>query len=199
MGDEMKIENVIVNWSYFDEEILEPYEWSQDDDLQIITSIQVLYVDDLQMNDFYNNVIYFRNVNQLYHDFIVCSLHYALAIEIDQTGKLKYRSVLTYDVREKLYRSYDISKFQKLEYIIEDYCELKEYGLTRYERIKKQSLINKIEMLYQFQPKKILFLYQQVYLEPHIDEKEAYESLMERLKFGYYNVHEYLYQLLYLI
>ncbi len=199
MGDEMKIENVIVNWSYFDEEILEPYEWSQDDDLQIIASIQVLYVDDQQMNDFYNNVIYFRNVNQLYHDFIVCSLHYALAIEIDQTGKLKYRSVLTYDVREKLYRSYDISKFQKLEYIIEDYCELKEYGLTRYERIKKQSLINKIEMLYQFQPKKILFLYQQVYLEPHIDEKEAYESLMERLKFGYYNVHEYLYQLLYLI
>ena len=195
----MKIENVIVNWSYFDEEILEPYEWSQDDDLQIITSIQVLYVDDQQMNDFYNNVIYFNNANQLYHDFIVCSLHYALAIEIDQTGKLKYRSVLTYDVREKLYRSYDISKFQKLEYIIEDYCELKEYGLTRYERIKKQSLINKIEMLYQFQPKKILFLYQQIYLEPHIDEKEAYESLMERLKFGYYNVHEYLYQLLYLI
>ena len=47
----MKIENVIVNWSYFDEEILEPYEWSQDDDLQIITSIQVLYVDDEQMND----------------------------------------------------------------------------------------------------------------------------------------------------
>ena len=195
----MKIENVIVNWSYFDEEILEPYEWSQDDDLQIITSIQVLYVDDEQMNDFYNNVIYFKNVNQLYHDFIVCSLYYALAIEIDQTGKLKYRSVLTYDVREKLYRSYDISKFQKLEYIIEDYCELKEYGLTRYERIKKQSLINTIEMLYQFQPKKILFLYQQVYLEPHIDEKEAYESLMERLKFGYNNVHEYLYQLLYLI
>ena len=138
----MKIENVIVNWSYFDEEILEPYEWSQDDDLQIITSIQVLYVDDQQMNDFYNNVIYFNNANQLYHDFIVCSLHYALAIEIDQTGKLKYRSVLTYDVREKLYRSYDISKLQKLEYIIEDYCELKEYGLTRYERIKKQSLIN---------------------------------------------------------
>ena len=195
----MKIENVIVNWSYFDEEILEPYEWSQDDDLQIITSIQVLYVDDQQMNDFYNNVIYFNNANQLYHDFIVCSLHYALAIEIDQTGKLKYRRVLTYDVREKLYRSYDISKLQKLEYIIEDYCELKEYGLTRYERIKKQSLINKIEMLYQFQPKKILFLYQQIYLEPHIDEKEAYESLMERLKFGYYNVHEYLYQLLYLI
>ena len=158
----MKIENVIVNWSYFDEEILEPYEWSQDDDLQIITSIQVLYVDDQQMNDFYNNVIYFKNANQLYHDFIVCSLHYALAIEIDQTGKLKYRSVLTYDVREKLYRSYDISKLQKLEYIIEDYCELKEYGLTRYERIKKQSLINKIEMLYQFQPKKILFLYQQI-------------------------------------
>ena len=195
----MKMENVIVNWSYFDEEILEPYEWSQDDDLQIITSIQVLYVDDQQMNDFYNNVIYFNNANQLYHDFIVCSLHYALAIEIDQTGKLKYRRVLTYDVREKLYRSYDISKLQKLEYIIEDYCELKEYGLTRYERIKKQSLINKIEMLYQFQPKKILFLYQQIYLEPHIDEKEAYESLMERLKFGYYNVHEYLYQLLYLI
>ena len=54
-------------------------------------------------------------------------------------------------------------------------------------------------MLYQFQPKKILFLYQQIYLEPHVDEKEAYESLMERLKFGYYNVHEYLYQLLYLI
>ena len=162
----MKIENVIVNWSYFDEEILEPYEWSQDDDLQIITSIQVLYVDDQQMNDFYNNVIYFNNANQLYHDFIVCSLHYALAIEIDQTGKLKYRSVLTYDVREKLYRSYDISKLQKLEYIIEDYCELKEYGLTRYERIKKQSLINKIEMLYQFQPKKILFLYQQIFPNP---------------------------------
>lgn len=195
----MKIENVIVNWSYFDEEILEPYEWSEDDDLQIISSIQVEYVDDQQMNDFYNNVIYFKSDAILCHEFIVCSSHYALAIEIDRTGKLKYRSVLTYDVREKLYTNFNMDKIKKLDYLIEDYCELKEYGLTRYERIKKQTLLQKLEVIYQFHPKKILFLYHQISYDTIISEKEAYQNLMNRLKYGYCNTHEYLYQLLYLI
>ena len=40
----MKIEHILVNWSLDDEEVLEPYEWEAEDDLEVLKSAPLLHV-----------------------------------------------------------------------------------------------------------------------------------------------------------
>ncbi len=194
----MKIQNVLVNWSLYDEELLEPYEWKEDDDLELIDEIELIHVDELCLSDLFNNIITITDEN-INNEFIVANKDYALAIELDQTGHLKYRSVLTYDKRSEICEQIKNMNKKKFVYMIQDYCENKEYGLTRAERIKKQYLLQKLELLYQYQPKKLLNIHAELYLMQEKDPLTAYNRILKHLKHGYLNFHEYLYKLLYLI
>ena len=144
----MKIKTVLVNWALYDEELLEPYEWKDDDDLECLKNIQIIRVDNKTMNDLLNNVITFtdKNINKV---FIATSLDYTICIEIDSNLELKYRSVLTYSKRNEIKHIASNMLITHLDYQINDYCELKELGLTRNERVKKQYLISKLDILYQ--------------------------------------------------
>lgn len=194
----MKIKNVLVNWSLYDEELLEPYEWKEDDDLELIEEINLIHVDELCLNDLFNNIVTI-SIERSSNEFIVANETYAIAIELDQNGHLKYRSVLTYDKRNEIAKVIKKLPTHPIHYTIHDYCENKEYGLTRAERIKKQYLFQKIELLYQYQPRKLLSIYVQLYLCEEEDPIKAYKRILKQLKCGYLNFHEYLYKLLYLI
>ncbi len=37
------MKDIIVNWVKEDEELLEPYEWDEDDDLEIISVVEAYY------------------------------------------------------------------------------------------------------------------------------------------------------------
>ena len=39
------MKDIIVNWVKEDEELLEPYEWDEDDDLEIISRVDIYHVD----------------------------------------------------------------------------------------------------------------------------------------------------------
>ncbi len=194
----MKIKNVLVNWSLYDEELLEPYEWKEDDDLELIDEINLIRVDELCLNDLFNNIVTI-SMERTSNEFIVANETYAIAIELDHNGHLKYRSVLTYDKRNEIGDIIKTLPTHSLLYTVQDYCENKEYGLTRAERIKKQYLVQKIELLYQYQPRKLLSIYTQLYLIEESDPNKAYKRILKQLKSGYLNYHEYLYKLLYLI
>ena len=49
MGGNMK--DIIVNWVKEDEELLEPYEWDEDDDLEIISVLEAYLVDKKTLHD----------------------------------------------------------------------------------------------------------------------------------------------------
>ncbi len=194
----MKIKTVLVNWALYDEELLEPYEWKDDDDLECLKNIQIIRVDNKTMNDLLNNVITFsdKNINKV---FIATSLDYTICIEIDSNLELKYRSVLTYSKRNEIKHIASNMLITHLDYQINDYCELKELGLTRNERVKKQYLISKLDILYQYQPKKLIEIYLHLYHEPLNDVDEIYYYFQKQINTGYRFLHEYLYKIFYLV
>ena len=194
----MKIKTVLVNWALYDEELLEPYEWKDDDDLECLKNIQIIRVDNKTMNDLLNNVITFtdKNINKV---FIATSLDYTICIEIDSNLELKYRSVLTYSKRNEIKHIASNMLITHLDYQINDYCELKELGLTRNERVKKQYLISKLDILYQYQPKKLIEIYLYLYHEPLNDVDEIYYYFQKQINTGYRFLHEYLYKIFYLV
>ena len=194
----MKIKTVLVNWALYDEELLEPYEWKDDDDLECLKNIQIIRVDNRTMNDLLNNVITFtdKNINKV---FIATSLDYTICIEIDSNLELKYRSVLTYSKRNEIKHIASNMLITHLDYQINDYCELKELGLTRNERVKKQYLISKLNILYQYQPQKLIEIYLHLYHEPLNDVDEIYYYFQKQINIGYRFLHEYLYKIFYLV
>lgn len=193
----MKVKNVLVNWSLYDEELLEPYEWKEDDDLEIIKEIIVYHCSKQNLIDLFNNIVTIEM--DIDREFIAANEHFSIAIELDHKGHLKYRSVLTYDKRNEINKKIKNIPLLPFTYTIQDYCENKEYGLTRSERLKKQYMLQKIELLYQYQPKKILSIYNQIFYKNEIDPRTAYLQLNKQLKYGFIASHEYLYKLLYLI
>ncbi len=85
MGDHMKIVNVIVNWSFYDEELLEPYEWDQNDDLELLEDVEMIYVDDKLINHCINDIVLFHtNLSQKVIVFF--SDHYSVCVEIDKNN-----------------------------------------------------------------------------------------------------------------
>ena len=70
MGGNMK--DIIVNWVKEDEELLEPYEWDEDDDLEIISVLEAYLVDEKTLHDFIYGCInlfnedYFNSIFNLY-------------------------------------------------------------------------------------------------------------------------------------
>ena len=46
------MKDIIVNWVKEDEELLEPYEWDEDDDLEIISVLEAYLVDKKTLHDF---------------------------------------------------------------------------------------------------------------------------------------------------
>ena len=195
----MKINHVLVNWSLFDEELLEPYEWKEDDDIELIQTIDLFFVSKKCLSDFINNIIQIKEVKQWPHEFIIANESSALAIELDMNGHVKYRSVLTYDKRTEIQEHIDSLDKTTLSYEIKEYCEIKEYGLTRNERVKKQFMMQKLELLYKYQPKKLLSIFNQMQNKNEKDPEFAYKRLLMQLQHGYLASHEYLYKLLYLI
>lgn len=195
----MKLKNVLVNWSLYDEELLEPYEWKEDDDLELIKEINIIRINEINLNDLYNNILTIKMEKRTANEFIIANENYAIAIELDQKGYLKYRSVLTYDKRNEIERIINELPISSLYYTIHDYCEAKEYGLTRDERIKKQYLTQKVELLYQYQPRKLLNIYNKILSTNEEDVNTAYKYLSRHIQCGYLWFHEYLYKLFYLI
>ena len=46
------MKDIIVNWVKEDEELLEPYEWDEDDDLEIISRVDIYHVDEKTLHEF---------------------------------------------------------------------------------------------------------------------------------------------------
>ena len=59
------MKDIIVNWVKEDEELLEPYEWDEDDDLEIISRVDIYHVDEKTCMILFMAVSIFMIVNIL--------------------------------------------------------------------------------------------------------------------------------------
>lgn len=183
---------MIVNWVKEDEELLEPYEWCQGDDIEIISTIQCIRVDQKTLYDFIYGCLHIFDKKYFNKVFAIGDGNYTIAIETNDQGKLCYRSVFNFEDRKKLNQQISMLKESQIQYQMYDEGEMKEYGLTRDERIKKQFIENKIDEIYIENYDAFLTLCNQLNIQ---EDKsiQKYYHLKKLIENGYSFIHELLY------
>ncbi|WP_294580542.1 hypothetical protein [uncultured Thomasclavelia sp.] len=186
------MKDIIVNWVKEDEELLEPYEWDEDDDLEIISRLPGYRVDQKTLHDFIYGCLDLEQREYFNRIFIVGDGFYSVVVEINPCGKLAYRSLTTMKQRNLINDYLKKQPLTTIEYQMYDEGLIKEYGLTRNERIKKQYVIGMIDKLYVENYDRFIQICKQLAIN---DEKSIskYLHLKKKLDVGYSFIHELLY------
>ena len=186
------MKDIIVNWVKEDEELLEPYEWDEDDDLEIISRVDIYHVDEKTLHDFIYGCINIYDSQYFNNIFIVGDGKYSVVVEINNNGKLVYRSLTMMKQRTLIKHELKKLPIVKINYHMYDEGLIKEYGLTRNERIKKQYVENMVDQLYVEDYDKFLNVCKQLEIN---DDKSIgkYLHLKKKLEKGYSFIHELLY------
>lgn len=186
------MKDIIVNWVKEDEELLESYEWDESDDLEIISVLNAYLVDDKTLHDFIYGCINLFDKQYFSSIFIVGNGNYSVVVEINNMGKLAYRSLPMINQRALINDYLKTQSLTIFNYYMYDEGLAKEYGLTRNERIKKQYVDNMIDKLYVEDYDKFLKICNELEIK---DEKSIgmYLRLKKKLEHGYSFIHELLY------
>lgn len=186
------MKDIIVNWVKEDEELLESYEWDESDDLEIISVLNAYLVDDKTLHDFIYGCINLFDKQYFNSIFIVGNGNYSVVVEINNIGKLAYRSLPMINQRALINDYLKTQSLTIFNYYMYDEGLAKEYGLTRNERIKKQYVDNMIDKLYVEDYDKFLKICNELEIK---DEKSIgmYLRLKKKLEHGYSFIHELLY------
>lgn len=186
------MKDIIVNWVKEDEELLESYEWDESDDLEIISVLNAYLVDDKTLHDFIYGCINLFDKQYFSSIFIVGNGNYSVVVEINNIGKLAYRSLPMINQRALINDYLKTQSLTIFNYYMYDEGLAKEYGLTRNERIKKQYVDNMIDKLYVEDYDKFLKICNELEIK---DEKSMgmYLRLKKKLEHGYSFIHELLY------
>ena len=186
------MKDIIVNWVKEDEELLESYEWDESDDLEIISFLNAYLVDDKTLHDFIYGCINLFDKQYFNSIFIVGNGNYSVVVEINNMGKLAYRSLPMINQRALINDYLKTQSLTIFNYYMYDEGLAKEYGLTRNERIKKQYVDNMIDKLYVEDYDKFLKICNELEIR---DEKSIgmYLRLKKKLEHGYSFIHELLY------
>ena len=186
------MKDIIVNWVKEDEELLESYEWDESDDLEIISVLNAYLVDDKTLHDFIYGCINLFDKQYFSSIFIVGNGNYSVVVEINNIGKLAYRSLPMINQRALINDYLKTQSLTIFNYYMYDEGLATAYGLTRNERIKKQYVDNMIDKLYVEDYDKFLKICNELEIK---DEKSIgmYLRLKKKLEHGYSFIHELLY------
>lgn len=181
-----------VNWVKEDEELLEPYEWCEFDDLEDLEDLDIFLVDDAVLYDFIYGCLFIKDTRYCSRIFALSNGKVSVIVEIDTRGKLIYRGVSTMDGQRKILCT--VNKLDKtmIEYELYDEAMIKEYGLTRQERTKKQYVDDKIDELYVNEFDTFLALCNTLEIHEQ-DGISKYVTLKKKIEYGYSFIHEMLY------
>ncbi|MFV0394689.1 MAG: hypothetical protein ACK5LC_09880 [Coprobacillaceae bacterium] len=184
--------NIMVNWVKEDEELLEPYEWCHHDDIEVIERLKIYRVNEKTLYDFIYGCIRMKEDKYYNQIFAVSDTEYCVIVEIDSKGTLIYRSLTSYKDRENINVFCKENEITSFKYMMYDEGMMKEYGLTRKERLKKQYVENTLDELYIDNYEEFLRVCDQ--LEIHGDKGiTLYLTLKQKLEKGYTFLHELLY------
>lgn len=184
------LETITVNWVEEDEELLEPYEWNEYDEIEKIEDYEIYRIDDKTLYDFIYGCMVVKRATC--KTWVVGNGHYCLALQFDQSGTLKKRSLLLYQDRIWLLYNMKQKPVTTFEYHVYDEAYMKEYGLTRKERMKKQCLDEMIDEIYLNDSEVFHQICDQLGMEEKRDV-DCYLCLKEKLEKGYHFIHELLY------
>ena len=181
---------LLVNFVYDDEELLEPYEWQDDDSYEEIENAPLYHVSTKQLHDFlYAKFYQFSGTDGI---FIVGDGHYCFVVDI-KNHTIVRRGTFSWQQRQQFN---DILKQEPMtffQYQIKDEAYDKEFGLTRNERLKKMCLEEVIDEIFVVRYDVFLEICQQFHIEGE-NPSEKYLALKHKIEKGYTSLHELLYK-----
>lgn len=180
----------LVNWVYDDEELLEPYEWQEDDTFQEFYYLPIYRITTDEMHDFMYCQLKIKNMEDSI--FITSDLHYSIAIEI-RDKRIYRRGTITLKQREYVKKILYKEGCTHFDYDIEEEAYEKEFGLTRQERMKKICLEEVIDEIFVVHYELFLQLCEQLNIKEE-GPSEKYLALKHKIEKGYSSLHELLYK-----
>ena len=180
----------LVNMVYDDEELLEPYEWQDDDCYEEFHYLPIYRITTQQLHDF----MYGRLCIEGQEDsiFIVGDGHYSVVIQIKDeciyrrgTVLLSQRMLINEIVKTVGYTCFSYRIFEE--------AYEKEFGLTRQERMRKICVEEVIDEIFVVHYDLFLEICQQLNIKEE-GPSEKYLALKNKLEKGYSSLHELLYE-----
>lgn len=179
----------IVNFVYDDEELLEPYEWQDDDCYEEIETLDIYHVTTRQLHDLMYGELY----QLLFKDgyYLVGDGHYCFVIDVKDHHIVR-RGTLSWQQSDQMNQKIQYQPITLLQYQIQDEAYDKEFGLTRKERLKKMCLEEVIDEIFVVRYDVFLQICQQFHI--HGDNPSSqYLALKQKIEKGYTTLHELLY------
>jgi len=180
----------IVNFVYDDEELLEPYEWQEDDCYQEFHYLPIYRIHTNELHDF----IYAKLFIEDFEDsiFIVSDGHYSIVVEMKDQS-LYRRGSIDFKQRELVKTIVSTIGYTHFEYRILEEAYEKEFGLTREERMKKICIEEVIDEIFVIHYELFLEICEQLNIQEETPS-EKYLAVKNRLEKGYSSLHELLYR-----
>lgn len=181
---------MIINWVYDDEELLEMYEWQEDDTFEELSDLPVYHICTDVLHDFmYCQMTFMNRDNEC---FIVSDLHYVLVIEI-KDHQIYRRGTLPYNEQDLIRKKVLLISKTSFKYQITQEAYEKEFGLTRKERMKKICLEEVIDEIFVTRYDIFIDICEQLNIYKE-NSSEQYLALKNKIEKGYSSLHELLYK-----
>ena len=181
---------MLVNFVYDDEELLEPYEWQEDDCFEDIENIPIYHVTTRQLHDFLYGKVY----QPLWPDgyMLVGDGHYCFVVDI-QKHYLVRRGTLSWRQSDEMNALIQREPVTFFQYHIQEEAYDKEFGLTRQERLKKMCLEEIIDEIFVVKYHVFVEICKQLHIDGN-NPREKYLDLKHKIEKGYTSLHELLYE-----
>lgn len=180
----------LVNLVYDDEELLEPYEWQDDDCYKEFHYLPIYRVNEEVLHDF----MYCQLDICDYEDgfFVVGDGHYSLIVEL-RDHQIYRRGTVSLTQRKLINEIIQTVGATHFEYKILEEAYEKEFGLTREERMKKICIEEVIDEIFVVHYELFLDICAQLNIKEE-GPSEQYLALKHKLDKGYSSLHELLYK-----
>lgn len=180
----------LVNLVYDDEELLEPYEWEEDDTYEEFYYLPIYRVTDQVLHDFLYGKLCIDSADDSF--FIVGNGKYSVVIEIREKCIYRRGSV-TFEQRCLINKIIQTLSYTYFHYHILEEAYEKEFGLTRQERLKKICLEEVIDEIFVVHYELFLEICEQLNIHEE-NPSEKYLVLKQKIEKGYSSLHELLYE-----
>jgi hypothetical protein len=180
----------LVNYVYYDEELLEPYEWQEDDEYKEYYYLPIYRVSKQVLHDFMYCQLYIKE--DMCPVYIVSDGIYSVVVAM-KDHHIDKRGTVDYEQRQRIMKIVQTLSETSFDYQILEEAYEKEYGLTRQERIKKIYLEEVIDEIFVVHYE----LFQDICHKMNVYEEEPslqYRALKQKIEKGYSSLHELLYK-----
>lgn len=179
----------LVNFVNDDEELLEAYEWKNEDCIEKFYFLPIYYVSEEQLHDFIYCSMSIDIDDGMY---IVGDGHYCIVIDI-KNKQIYRRGTMMYSKIKQVNSIIDTLVIKHFDYEIIQEAYEKEFGLTREERMKKICVEEVIDELFVAHYETFISLCESLSINTGTPS-EKYIVLKNKLEKGYSSLHELLYK-----